>query len=184
MNESPPSATERSPRAPRGDVPRRIAEGYPSSGPALDLGAPLWDKRGAPTPVAAVRLRAPRSRMGPIEPAELERAVTGSALLERYAQAVDRDSAYEKLAAAGAAKEAATTGAASAGRGASAGPGAGAGGGERRARREREPRLEPETLVDQVVGGGILTTLARSVDTRRGGEISRSLFGTARRRGR
>ncbi|WFB08303.1 DUF853 domain-containing protein [Streptomyces sp. LX-29] len=137
-------------------------------------------ERGAPTPVAAVRLRAPRSRMGPIEPAELERAVTGSVLFERYAQAVDRDAAYEKLAAVEAAKETGAAGAAAA----SAGPGTGAGGGERRARRDREPRFEPETLVDQVVGGGIRTTLARSVATRRGGEISRSLCGTARRRGR
>ncbi|MBD9736089.1 DUF853 family protein, partial [Streptomyces sp. H28] len=55
-------------------------------------------EKGAPTPVAATRLRAPESRMGPVEEAELERRVRASALHARYAQAVDRESAYERLA--------------------------------------------------------------------------------------
>ncbi|WP_431043114.1 helicase HerA-like domain-containing protein [Streptomyces sp. P1-3] len=46
--------------------------------------------QGAPTPAAAVRLRAPQSLMGSLGAAELEHAVAGSELFGRYAQAVDR----------------------------------------------------------------------------------------------
>ncbi len=55
-------------------------------------------ERGAPTPVAATRLRAPESRMAPVDPAVLERTVTQSPLYGTYAKAVDRESAYERLA--------------------------------------------------------------------------------------
>ncbi|MGW4006907.1 helicase HerA-like domain-containing protein, partial [Streptomyces nigra] len=57
----------------------------------------VLSEKGAPTPVAATRLRAPESLMGPLEAEALDRAVTESALHKRYAQAVDRESAYEKL---------------------------------------------------------------------------------------
>lgn len=59
----------------------------------------VLSERGAPTPVAATRLRAPESLMGPIDAAALEAAVKGSPLYGRYAEAVDRESAYEKLTA-------------------------------------------------------------------------------------
>ncbi|MGW6914729.1 helicase HerA-like domain-containing protein [Kitasatospora sp. NPDC054939] len=59
----------------------------------------VLSERGAPTPVAATRLRAPQSLMGPIEPAALRAAVDASPLTARYRDAVDRESAYEKLAA-------------------------------------------------------------------------------------
>ncbi|MFB6835294.1 helicase HerA-like domain-containing protein, partial [Streptomyces hydrogenans] len=59
----------------------------------------VLSERGAPTPVAATRLRAPESLMGPVDPAVLEAAVKGSPLYGRYAQAVDRESAYERLSA-------------------------------------------------------------------------------------
>lgn len=58
---------------------------------------------------------------------------------------------------------------------------------EEAARREeraaRAPRRD-ESLAGQVMGSGLLTSLARSVGTRLGREISRSHFGTARRRRR
>lgn len=111
---------------------------------------------GAPTPVAATRLRAPESLMGPLDPAELDEAVRNSPLHDRYAQAVDRESAYERLTAAPVA----------------APP---------EAPRERPAKEEP-TLVEQVVGSGMFKSLARSVGTQLGREITRSLFGTARRR--
>ncbi|MEU3600993.1 helicase HerA-like domain-containing protein [Streptomyces sp. NPDC006798] len=116
---------------------------------------------GAPTPVAAVRLRAPESLMGPVDPAALDAAVRASASYGKYARAVDRESAYEKLTAA---------------------PSAPA-----EPERQPEPRPEPaeperESLVAQVVGSGVFTTLARSVGTQLGREITRSLFGTSRRR--
>jgi DNA helicase HerA-like ATPase len=110
---------------------------------------------GAPTPVAATRLRAPESLMGPVDAAELDGAVRGSPLHDRYAQAVDRESAYERLGAD----------------------------------RPREPAAAPRTvpedepsLVEQVVNSGMFRSLARSVGTQLGREITRSLFGTARRR--
>ncbi|MFF4114047.1 helicase HerA-like domain-containing protein [Streptomyces sp. NPDC001714] len=109
-------------------------------------------EQGAPTPVAATRLRAPESLMGPVDAAELDAAVRGSALHGRYAQAVDRESAYEKLQRAPAEP------------------------------RAPEARREEPSLVEQVVSSGMFKSLARSVGTQLGREITRSLFGTARRR--
>jgi DNA double-strand break repair helicase HerA and related ATPase len=67
----------------------------------------VMDERGAPTPVAWTRLRAPQSLMGAADPAAMEQAVKASPLNAKYAEAVDRESAREKLAtklAAGAEK--------------------------------------------------------------------------------
>ncbi|MFD8812258.1 helicase HerA-like domain-containing protein [Streptomyces sp. NPDC059627] len=120
----------------------------------------VLDEQGAPTPVAATRLRAPESLLGPVDAAELDAAVRGSALQGRYAQAVDRESAYEKLRQAPAAEP--KTGPKAAPKGAA--------------------RREEPSLVEQVVGSGMFRSLARSVGTQLGREITRSLFGTARRR--
>ncbi|MEU6001550.1 helicase HerA-like domain-containing protein [Streptomyces sp. NPDC047197] len=120
----------------------------------------VLSEKGAPTPVAVTRLRAPESLMGPVEAGALEGAVKGSLLYGRYAEAVDRESAYEKLAARRVEAEAA---AAEVEKPAAKGPGSG-------------------SVVDQVVGSGIFKSLARSLGTQIGREISRSVFGTARRR--
>jgi DNA helicase HerA-like ATPase len=69
----------------------------------------VMSERGAPTPVAWTRLRAPESLMGAADAAAMEQAVKGSALYPKYAEAVDRESARELLAKkleAGAAKAA------------------------------------------------------------------------------
>ena len=69
----------------------------------------VMNERGAPTPVAWTRLRAPESLMGMAEASAMETAVKASPLHAKYNEAVDRDSAHEKLAArieAGAAKAA------------------------------------------------------------------------------
>ncbi|GGZ17331.1 ATPase [Streptomyces inusitatus] len=122
----------------------------------------VLSESGAPTPVAATRLRAPQSLMGPVDAAALDAAVRESPLYERYARAVDRESAFEKLAAKA-----------------------------ERAEPEQEKAPEPKarggdrddgSLVEQVVGSGVFRSLARSVGTQIGREITRSLFGTARRR--
>ncbi|MGW1873061.1 helicase HerA-like domain-containing protein [Streptomyces sp. NPDC001975] len=126
----------------------------------------VLSERGAPTPVAATRLRAPESLMGPVDAAELDEAVRTSALHGRYAQAVDRESAYEKLRRTPAAGPKAAT---------RAGPKAATGAGK------PSPDEEP-SLVEQVVSSGMFRSLARSVGTQLGREITRSLFGTARRR--
>ena len=59
----------------------------------------VMNERGAPTPVAWTRLRAPESLMGAADPAAMEQTVQASPLHPKYAEAVDRESAREKLAA-------------------------------------------------------------------------------------
>lgn len=54
-------------------------------------------EKGVPTPVAWTRLRAPQSLMAPAPADVLAAAVSGSPLAGRYAEAVDRESAYELL---------------------------------------------------------------------------------------
>ncbi|WP_265861243.1 helicase HerA-like domain-containing protein [Streptomyces sp. SKN60] len=133
----------------------------------------VLSEKGAPTPVAATRLRAPQSLMAPVPAAELEAAVKGSPLYGRYAEAVDRESAYEKLTAEQQAAEAEALRAAeraAAEKEAARAPRAGS-------RQKEEP-----SLAQQVVGSGLFKSLARSVGTQLGREISRSIFGTAKRR--
>ncbi|MEV1052593.1 helicase HerA-like domain-containing protein [Streptomyces sp. NPDC049887] len=139
----------------------------------------VLSESGAPTPVAATRLRAPRSLMGPVGDTELEAAVRSSVLYPRYALAVDRESAYERLTAE---QQAAEESALRASREAEAAREA-----AEAARREdgaARPEERGDSLVGQVMGSGLFTSLARSVGTQLGREISRSLFGTARRRRR
>ncbi|WP_246042742.1 MULTISPECIES: helicase HerA-like domain-containing protein [Streptomyces] len=141
----------------------------------------VLDERGAPTPVAATRLRAPQSLMAPVGAAELDRAVQASPLYARYAQPVDRESAYEKISAEQAAAEAAAEAEAEA---EAARAEASRTEAETEASRPQQPRrpAEKPSPVQQVMGSGIFRSLARSVGTQLGREISRSLFGTARRR--
>ncbi|MFJ8210136.1 helicase HerA-like domain-containing protein [Streptomyces sp. NPDC096033] len=134
----------------------------------------VLSETGAPTPVAATRLRAPQSLMGPVDPAALDAAVKASLLYSRYAEPVDRESAYEKITAEQAAAEAEAEAAAAAAEADKQAKAA-----ERAAR--SAPKPEP-SLAQQVVGSGLFRSLARSVGTQLGREISRSLFGTARRR--
>jgi len=54
---------------------------------------------GVPTPVAWTRLYPPQSRMAPADPATVSRVLEGSPIHARYGQAVDPDSAYERLTA-------------------------------------------------------------------------------------
>ena len=58
----------------------------------------VLNEKGAPTPVALTRLRAPESLMGPSADSLVASTVAGSALLPKYGTAVDNVSAYEKLA--------------------------------------------------------------------------------------
>lgn len=90
--------------------------GYPDLGEVITLlgigeaVVTVMNERGAPTPVAWTRLRAPESLMGPADPAAMTATVQGSALHAKYATAVDRESAREQLGArltAGAEKAAA-----------------------------------------------------------------------------
>lgn len=58
----------------------------------------VMNERGAPTPVAWTRLRAPQSLMGAADATAMEAAVRASPLHAKYSEVVDRDSAREKLA--------------------------------------------------------------------------------------
>jgi len=81
-----------------------ITEDYTLSTALTSLGTgeaivTVLSEKGAPTPVAWTRIRAPRSLMAPAPAAEVAAAVASSALMSKYGQDVDRQSAYEMLTA-------------------------------------------------------------------------------------
>ncbi len=123
----------------------------------------VLSERGAPTPVAWTRLRAPQSLMAPSSPDVVAAVTSSSPLAPRYGEEVDRESAYEKLGAR-----------------VVAAPPAPASEPDRRP----EPKSEraPESMAEQVVTSSVFRSMARSAATVIGREITRSLFGTARRR--
>ncbi|WP_228395432.1 helicase HerA-like domain-containing protein [Modestobacter roseus] len=123
--------------------------------------------RGTPTPLAWTMLRAPRSLMGPADPAALQQAVDASPLHARYGQPVDRESAYERLAA----RLAPPPVAAEAPVERTPSP----------RRREREPEPSGGVLAD-VLGSAAFRSFTRSAASALGREITRGLFGTRRRR--
>ena len=131
--------------------------------------------RGAPTPVAWTRLRAPQSKMAPTEAARVDEIIAASPLQSRYAETVDRESAYERLAAKLAPPASATrpTGAA-----APADP----------PPAEPEPPSRPsrdeESALEKAVRSPAAKQFARSAAAVLGREITRSIFGTSRRRRR
>jgi DNA helicase HerA-like ATPase len=59
----------------------------------------VLSENGAPTPVAWTRLRAPESLMAEADPAAVRAIVNASPQLAKYGPAIDRESAYEILAA-------------------------------------------------------------------------------------
>ncbi|MGV9194449.1 helicase HerA-like domain-containing protein [Microbacterium sp. MC2] len=82
---------------------------YPTSGYDLErtlqeLGTgeaivTVMSEKGAPTPVAWTRMRAPQGLMSPTPEPDIARAVKASPLLARYGTAIDRESAREILTA-------------------------------------------------------------------------------------
>jgi DNA helicase HerA-like ATPase len=127
--------------------------------------------RGAPTPVAWTRMRAPQSLMAPAPEATVSEIIASSHIAQAYAAVQDRESAYEKLqarlqAAPTPEQEPAPT----APRDAPA-----------PAQRGRAPKEEPG-MVAHVVKSSAFRSMLRSAGTVIGREITRSIFGTARRR--
>jgi DNA helicase HerA-like ATPase len=124
----------------------------------------VLSEKGAPTPVAWTRLRAPRSLMAAADPAAMDAVVRASPLHPKYAETVDRESAYEKLAAkltpsypqATPAPEAAPT--------------------------QSYPQ-EPN-VVEKVLGSSATKSFIRAAATAAGAAIARQLFGTARKKRR
>jgi DNA helicase HerA-like ATPase len=109
---------------------------------------------GVPTPPFATRLVPPSSRMGPLTDAELGQRVKSSAQVRKYAQAVDRESAEEKLAAKAAAAPAAP------GPSPSRGP----------------AREEPGTL-ERVLSSSVTRSVARTVAVAVAGTLTRGILG-------
>ncbi len=141
--------------------------------PALGTGEAIvtvMSEDGAPTPVAITAVRAPESSMEPAGEEVIARTVEASALRTTYAEAVDRESAYDILAARAQKEEAAAEAAA-----APAAPAqGGAAGGESRARKEADDK--------GFFDNPAVKSFLRSAGTVLGREITRSLFGTRRRR--
>ncbi len=142
----------------------------------------VLSEKGAPTPVAWTRLRAPESLMAQLEPAAMQEVVNASPLLGKYGTAVDRESAYEKLTASqqAAAEEAAARAEAEERAKAEASrPSRSSSSSEspRSSQSSRSRKQEP-TAVESVLKNsavkGMLNTAVR--------EITRSLFGTSKRR--
>ncbi len=126
----------------------------------------VLSERGAPTPVAWARMRAPRSLMAAIGPDAVSAAAKGSPLYGRYGLSVDRESAYERLTA----RMAET----------------------RPAPADAPPPLDPELerrvereepgMVAEMLGSPVVRSFLRSAASALGRELTRGLFGTRRRR--
>ncbi|HET6624990.1 MAG TPA: helicase HerA-like domain-containing protein [Nocardioidaceae bacterium] len=129
----------------------------------------VMNERGAPSPVAWTRLRAPESLMGTADPAAMEFTVKASPLFGKYSEAIDRESAREKLAAkleAGAAAAEAETA-------------AGQKQPEAKVAYPKRPRQQEQgSVVSDIMKSSMAKDLLRTA-TR---EIVRGIFGTGRRR--
>ncbi|MDV7198644.1 helicase HerA-like domain-containing protein [Rhodococcus kroppenstedtii] len=134
----------------------------------------VLSERGAPTPVAWTRIRPPQSLMDTIGTEAIAAAATASSLHATYAKTVDRDSAYERLSARLAPAPAPV-----------------------------EPTAEPEfpplpqtydlpplpapepagpSAAERIMSNPAVKSFLRSAASAAGREISRSIFGTGRRR--
>ena len=134
----------------------------------------VMNERGAPTPVAWTRLRAPESLMAPTDPAAMQATVAASPRNAKYATAVDRESAREMLAAKleKGAEKAAEEKAAEEKAKADAKTSKKSGSSSRRSTKDEEG------VVTQVVKSGAFRQFMRTAAA----EIARGLFGTGRRR--
>jgi DNA double-strand break repair helicase HerA and related ATPase len=124
----------------------------------------VLSERGAPTPVAWTRMRAPRSLMAAIGQDAVSAAAKESGLHPKYGQSVDRESAYERLTA-----RIAQT------------PPPAAPPAEAPAPPAREEKAEPGFL-EQALGSPVVKSFLRSAASALGREITRGVFGTRRRR--
>lgn len=151
-----------------------LAEVLTSMGIGEAVVTVLSDK-GVPTPVAWTRLRAPQSLMAEADAAVVQQCVAASPLYAKYAFAIDRESAYEMLAARAAAASLAAAAAAPPPPPPRSVPA------QARAPRQpaaRQPARQPENLVEALFGTAAAKGFAQSL----GKEITRTIFGTARRR--
>jgi DNA helicase HerA-like ATPase len=149
--------------------------------PSLGIGeavVTVLSETGAPTPVAWTRLRPPASLMAQLDPAEQAKLVQASSLAGKYGESVDRESAYEKLLTKVAAPEP------------TAQPTAQQPGGTPPTEAQPAQSSAEDSgsnigdKIGDVLGSSAFKAFSRNVGSSLGREITRSLFGTARRRRR
>jgi hypothetical protein len=163
----------------------------------------VLSERGAPTPVAWTRMRAPESLMAPSDPAVVDAAIAASPLLAKYATAIERESALEMLgkqtaarteaekaaqveaenakvreAAAAAAEKERLAAERQAAKDAAAAQKAA----DREAAAEAKRQANEPGMVESVVKSSAFKSMLRSAGTVLGREITRSIFGTSSRR--
>ena len=140
----------------------------------------VMNERGAPTPVAWTRLRAPESLMAPSDPAAMQAVVTASPRYATYAEPVDRESAHEMLAARleeGARKREAEEAAEAADKAAAKAEKERARSPKKPSSGRRAPQQEEGGLVHDVVQSGAFKDFMRTAAR----EIARGMFKTGRR---
>jgi DNA helicase HerA-like ATPase len=122
----------------------------------------VLSEKGAPTPVAWTRLRAPRSLMDTIGQDAIKQAADGSELHGKYAETIDRESAYEKLSAKIAPPPEVPAD---------------------QPQQQQPPMVQDEPgMVEKVLGNSAVKSFLRSAASALGREITRGIFGTARKR--
>ena len=164
----------------------------------------VLDERGTPTPLAATILCAPRSRMGPLTPEELQGAVSRSQLAEKYNTTLDPQSAYEilggKIAVAASPEQAQRIGTsarrtftpgASAPRSAELNAALGGGADDSAPQPGGVPYAQPATpatagsnVLGEILGSSVARSVMRSVAVNLTGTLTRSLLGAMGVRGR
>jgi DNA helicase HerA-like ATPase len=120
----------------------------------------VLNEKGAPTPVAWTRLRAPRSLMAAIDPNTMAAMAGGSYLNAKYGRKVDRESAQEMLTARMEASVKAEPEPAP----------------ERPKKATRQPKPQPG-VAEQILN----SRTTRSVITAASSQLIRSIFGTRKR---
>ena len=142
----------------------------------------VLNPKGAPTPVAWTRMRAPQASMDPLDAGAMAGGVAASLMQAKYGTAIDRESAYELLNAklqAGAEAAAAEAAAAEQAKAdaAAAKEADRLAREQERASRTRTPRHE-KSFFEKLTENTMVRQMARSAAR----EITRSIFGTGRRR--
>jgi len=123
----------------------------------------VLSERGAPTPVAWTRVRAPRSLMSAIGAEAVTAAAQASPLHATYGATVDRESAYERLTARIAAAPAPAPAP------------------EYVPPSAPEPEPEEPGFLEKAFGSPVVKSFLRSAATQLGREVTRGMFGTRTR---
>ncbi|CAM4306396.1 helicase HerA-like domain-containing protein [Nocardia ninae] len=120
----------------------------------------VLSEKGAPTPVAWTRIQPPRSLMDTIGDDAIKSRALSSSLHSKYGQTIDRESAYELLAAKVAAADQSPESAPAPG---------------------RASKTDEDSTAERIMKNPAVKSFLRSAATAAGREISRSIFGTRKR---